>query len=81
MEWGVLYNYITTFSRLTTGLFQLPNYLLTNHKDTKEEKAMPLTGSPAERYANAYTLWRFLQAITYHNFTTISNIKRSHFGG
>ncbi|MEH2275199.1 MAG: hypothetical protein V7K40_10525 [Nostoc sp.] len=42
---------------------------------------MPLTGSPAERYANAYTLWRFLQAITYHNFTTISNIKRSHFGG
>ena len=38
MEWGVLYNHITTFSRLTTGLSQLPNYLLTNHKDTKTQR-------------------------------------------
>lgn len=38
MKWGVLYNHITTFSRLTTVLSQLPNYLLTNHKDTKKEK-------------------------------------------
>ncbi|WP_375467930.1 hypothetical protein [uncultured Nostoc sp.] len=35
---------------------------------------MPLAGFPTERYANAYALWRFLQAIAYHNFTTISNI-------
>lgn len=40
VEWGVLYNHITTFSCFITGLSQLLNYLLTNHKDTKEEKAI-----------------------------------------
>lgn len=37
VEWGVLYN-ITTFSRLTTVLSQLPDCLLTNHKDTKTQR-------------------------------------------
>ncbi|MEH2406545.1 hypothetical protein [Nostoc sp.] len=37
VEWGVLYN-ITTFSRLTTGLSQLPDCLLTNHKQTETQR-------------------------------------------
>ncbi|MEH2393610.1 MAG: hypothetical protein V7K21_18765 [Nostoc sp.] len=38
VEWGVLYNHITTFSCFTTGLSQLPNYLLTNYKETKTQR-------------------------------------------
>lgn len=84
MEWGVLSNHITTFSRLTTGLSQLPNYLLTNHKQTKtQRKKRPSYGGDfagnafsTRRYANGGLRLRFFNEPQRHKGRTEEPIAR-----
>ncbi|MEH1876638.1 hypothetical protein [Nostoc sp.] len=54
----------------THGEYFAGDRFFISRRGAKQEGAMPLAGF-------AYALWRFLQAIAYHNFTTISNISCS----